>query len=849
MADIQIPIGDEVINLPEWATETTLASLASVMGSNDQARNILIKALDSTGGDIDKVRKSLGDLKQVEEKTSYERAQSISSVIKGVTSKAVGMLQGLSNTKEPLTKMVGMAKTFKDTLGDMSDKSGAGAKTMEAMGEKFAPVFKSLGKIGNVAADVGLAYAGFLAAKVEQFAQSQASMIDSGAIFMDTADRFQEIRELSYQGGVSYQAMTQTISKYGKGIQVLGDGVSMGSVSFATMFQQLNRANNAFGDFGQTNTEMLETFGQYTDVMRLTGQIDRNTANVGDKLTNGYQQLMLENSALATATAFNRKALISSTMAGLSDIDFAAPNQRIREKIGAQTADNLMALQTTFTALAQNDPSQGGLGNELGSMLLDQLKKAQMNFERGGQFTLIRDNGPLLTAFQNLEGGTEFLKNLERDIIDPNVNITRTEILRRFAQLKSRDGQGTMVSGEMNSMVYKLSNAVDMMRNSNSKLANMSDEEVGNMQSKAATALEAQGAVTEAINDAAGVLLRAQDMLMPNMVSLSDTIKSIVDGYSGTDAAPETETEKRIASKEMAEAQLNATNDLNKVRDAITGKGPAPPMKGFAGGDVQWTKMFGKTHNADGSLKIPTQRFIGGYLGSNQLATVGEQGAEMLITDMPTYVKTINQIARNLGDAINVTKNESGQTTYDYKDGYKMVSDGGGDNLFDKAGKLLYNELSIAGLTRRTYSEGDIAEMFVGSAGGSTVTRHMFNGKPIGTEVSAGNITVAQAGDGGSGGLMATSYNMGQGLTMQAESNMVTGEAAVTADMSDAGLDRMDPRSAQHQLDAAKSMLKSDGVKEGLKSTPKVAAMFREAMKNMTIHQRKSRVRQSFEYE
>ena len=308
-----------------------------------------------------------------------------------------------------------------------------------------------------------------------------------------------------------------------------------------------------------------------------------------------------------------------------------------------------------------------------------------MNFERGGQFTLIRDNGPLLTAFQNLEGGTEFLKNLQRDIIDPNVNITRTEILRRFAQLKSRDGQGTMVSGEMNSMVYKLSNAVDMMRNSNSKLAKMSDEEVGNMQSKAATALEAQGAVTEAINDAAGVLLRAQDMLMPNMVSLSDTIKSIVDGYSGTDAAPETETEKRIASKEMAEAQLNATNDLNTVRDAITGKGPAPPMKGFAGGDVQWTKMFGKTHNADGSLKIPTQRFIGGYLGSNQLATVGEQGAEMLITDMPTYVKTINQIARNLGDAINVTKNESGQTTYDYKDGYKMVSDGGGDNLFDKA--------------------------------------------------------------------------------------------------------------------------------------------------------------------
>ena len=35
MPDIQIPIGGDIVNVPEWAKESTLQSLLSVIRSND----------------------------------------------------------------------------------------------------------------------------------------------------------------------------------------------------------------------------------------------------------------------------------------------------------------------------------------------------------------------------------------------------------------------------------------------------------------------------------------------------------------------------------------------------------------------------------------------------------------------------------------------------------------------------------------------------------------------------------------------------------------------------------------------------------------------------------------------
>ena len=135
------------------------------------------------------------------------------------------------------------------------------------------------------------------------------------------------------------------------------------------------------------------------------------------------------------------------------------------------------------------------------------------------------------------------------------------------------------------------------------------------------------------------------------------------------------------------------------------------------------------------------QRFIGGYLGSNENVLVGEQGPEMLISDMPSYVKTIQQIARNLGDAIKTDVKDNGQVIEHYSDGYKLHRHDGGTDLIDKDGNILYNDSpSIKGYKRRTF-EGDFLNC-IKQVLESFVTIHMFNGKRIGTEVEAGDARV-----------------------------------------------------------------------------------------------------------
>ena len=74
-------------------------------------------------------------------------------------------------------------------------------------------------------------------------------MIDSGAISPDDAQSFQELREVAYQSGVSYNALTKTIQMYGAGVASREMVFPRGSTVFAKTFNNLNRSADAYGDF------------------------------------------------------------------------------------------------------------------------------------------------------------------------------------------------------------------------------------------------------------------------------------------------------------------------------------------------------------------------------------------------------------------------------------------------------------------------------------------------------------------------------------------------------------------------------------------------------------------------
>ena len=396
-----------------------------------------------------------------------------------------------------------------------------------------------------------------------------------------------------------------------------------------------------------------------------------------------------------------------------------------------------------------------------------------------------------------MQGGEEFVEQLERDILNPQIKLTGAEIMQRFMELKQREGGFVALEQGLTLIMKDVNNAVSNMKNANQKLFDMSEEDSDKLRGKTGEQLEAQGAVTEAVNSAAAMLLRAQEMLTPNMVKMSDVVKNIADGYSSKNLLV-TETEKRKALESKIGSAGDAfTKNKQAYDDGVGLAGLA--MSGSRQALQQLIEEYVDNGGDIEDLSLPDgfvykQRFIGGYLGSGENTLVGEEGPEMYVTDMPGYVKTMNQIGRNLGDAIKTSMAEDGIVTEHFSGGFKKVSSGTGTDLFDKDGNLLYNDSpKIGGYQRRVYAEGDIAEIFELRNLGTNQIIHMFNGKRIGVEVQAGGAQVIAIGNTGDfssqsmgisesgSSFVGSIYDVGGGLEIGAASKRIDGVSSGTA--------------------------------------------------------------------
>ena len=239
--------------------------------------------------------------------------------------------------------------------------------------------------------------------------------------------------------------------------------------------------------------------------------------------------------------------------------------------------------------------------------------------------------------------------------MNPNVKLTEMEIGNRLGQLKVLEGGIVKSDKAVTGTILTVNNELAGFQNANKKLIEMTEDERKTLKDKTGKQLEAQGGVTSAINSAASLLLQAQEALTPNMVDMSRVVKNIADGLSITDELA-TETERR---KEL-EGRIKDVSANFAISKKAYDEGAELAGLSMSGNRQALQSLIDEYVKNSGDIKdlnLPDgftykQRFIGGYLGSNENVLVGEQGPEMLISDMPSYVKTIQQIARNLGDAI-----------------------------------------------------------------------------------------------------------------------------------------------------------------------------------------------------
>ena len=226
------------------------------------------------------------------------------------------------DSEKPLTSLVKVTETVVNKLKGTDGKLTAAASELDG---PFKHFMKTTGKqMANVAVDIGLAWAGWNAAKFEQFAEVQKSMIDSGAVVFDTADAFNELYTDAFQSGLTYKTFSETVANFGGTMVGLGGDVSKGSQTMMKLFKRVELNVDELGDLGLTNKELLNTYAGYIEVQRLTGSLDRQLANGGEELESSFQNLVMEAGAVANLTALSRSEAMNKMLSALSDVNLAA---------------------------------------------------------------------------------------------------------------------------------------------------------------------------------------------------------------------------------------------------------------------------------------------------------------------------------------------------------------------------------------------------------------------------------------------------------------------------------------------------------------------------------------------
>ena len=321
ISNITLPDGSTV-SVPAWASETTMEQVVNYMAATNKVDQKFLTLMKGLGSDVSGLQKSIASLaKGVDKnrKNTEEAKKDDVDLAKGIAGTARTIMKASSffgDTKAPLSGMVNAAGTLADQMKEVDPRF---LQSMGMAGGRLTAAFEKFGPVADVATDAVLAYAGWNAAKLEQFAEAQSKIIDAGAIFYSSGEQFDMLYSNSLDAGVTYNAMIDAASQYSGAMLGLGGSMSNGIVEFADMFDRLNESADAFGDLGLSSKDMLNQYAEYLDYARLTGIMNKNIGDNGELLNRSFIDLQIETAGLANITALSRSEAMKRQMDALTN--------------------------------------------------------------------------------------------------------------------------------------------------------------------------------------------------------------------------------------------------------------------------------------------------------------------------------------------------------------------------------------------------------------------------------------------------------------------------------------------------------------------------------------------------
>lgn len=524
-SNIQLPDGS-TISIPAWASESTMDQIAGFMAATNKVDQKFLTLMKGMGADVGALQKSIQEVVQPIKKNSSNVAKAkeddldLAKGIRGTANSIMKASKFFGNSSTPLSGMVDATKSLKDGMGEAMPEF---ISSLTSGASETSSGLQALGAVTDVAVDAGLAYLGWNAAKMEQFAEAQGKMIDAGAIFYESGDQFDLLYNNSLAAGVTYNSMIDSASQFSGAMLGIGGSMSAGTAQFITMFEKLNDSTDNLGDLGFLSKDLMGGFAEFIDYSRLSGTLNRQLANDGELLRKSFIDLQIESAGLANLTSLSRSEAMRRKLDALTDPLIVLGTSKLEDGGLPGTADvvrniagslgriapDAQVFQMILDGFAQEvgeitDPANFDMAKRLDSPFRAALEKAAPN--------LISDVNEMVRS------GSASADDANRLVFDALMNMN----------LESIQSSGA-VSGSTLKYITELQAAGHTFQRNFKAYNELSQEERDNLADKTADGLGKSGVSVTMMNKATEQFLALQNTMTADMQSTYEMFDKVAD--------------------------------------------------------------------------------------------------------------------------------------------------------------------------------------------------------------------------------------------------------------------------------------------------------------------------------
>lgn len=547
--NITLPDGN-TINVPAWASQETLEQLVSKLEEANVIDKNILSNLREIDVDSEALGKGIGVLYETVKqntKNSQKNAEKISDNAEKLGKGVADTVNNLSNTEKPLSKMIDYAGMGITGGGKLL---GKGLESLSGQGTVTSQRLESLTKVLGGITTSGLAYAGFVAGQVEQLADAQRVMIDSGAVFSDADDVGRLVDNIK-QVGITYTKLSEIVSNYTRGIAYIGGSTADGARVFSNRLNVLMEDLEQFSDFGFSVDEIADAYAQYLNIARLQQLTDQRLADGSSSLDVGFQNLLAESSALSALTKQSRSDILGRIVTAFEDPKLSASLSVI-----SQRDSSLANTVTEATKIFQTRATEGveSASGGLYSILQSALNEAVTNYRgRPEDFEItsfLNELDPTLTAALQASGILETMENaFKSGDIDALKNAVDIDLPRAILNMElSAQGQG-----ELGQRLLALQTALILQQQELGQLQGKDQSEVQAATEELKKDIKGNAEGIAAVNNFSQTLLKVQSAITPNLQDASEVVRK----FSET-LKEGTETIQKVTGVEYSQTVINS---------------------------------------------------------------------------------------------------------------------------------------------------------------------------------------------------------------------------------------------------------------------------------------------------